>query len=224
MDKIRLEILGLTSSQSQSGSFALILGEENGTRRMPIIIGMFEAQAIAIEMEKIKPNRPMTHDLFLALGNEFSFRVEEIIIWDLKEGVFFAHLIVTDGVRTATIDSRPSDAIAIALRFGAPIYTFENIMNEAGIQISEESDEDADEPGLEGEESATSTEESEEQADAPKEEEQKPSLRKSGGRRRKNNDLQGHSIDKLNELLNEAIEQEDYEQAARIRDELNKRN
>ena len=222
MEKIRLEILGLTSSQSQSGSFALILGEEHGTRRMPVIIGMFEAQAIAIEMEKIKPNRPMTHDLFLALGNEFSFKVEEVIIWDLKEGVFFAHLMVTDGSRTVSIDARPSDAIAIALRFEAPIFTYENIMNEAGIQVSEEEG-DEDQPMDEAQESSD-VEPPEAEEVAEEEQQAKPQLPRRGGRKKKSGDFQGMTTDKLNEMLKEAIEQEDYEQAARIRDELNKRN
>ena len=141
MDKIKLEILGLSSSQSQSGSFALVLGEEGGVRRLPIIIGMFEAQAIAIEIEKIIPNRPMTHDLFKSFAHQFEFTVEEIIIYDLKEGVFFARIVCKSGGKTVEIDSRPSDAIAIGLRFGSSIYTYEKILNEAGVVLSEEDEE-----------------------------------------------------------------------------------
>ena len=122
MKKIKLEILGLSSSQSQSGSFALVLGETEGNRRLPIIIGMFEAQAIAIEIEKIIPNRPMTHDLFKSFANSFHFHVEEIVISDLKEGVFFAKIICTDGLKKSEIDARPSDAIALALRADCPIF------------------------------------------------------------------------------------------------------
>ena len=117
MEKIQLEILGLSSSQSQSGSFALVLGETEGNRRLPIIIGMFEAQAIAIEIEKIIPNRPMTHDLFKSFGHSFNYTIKEIIISDLKEGVFFAKIVCENDTKTVEIDARPSDAIAIGLRF-----------------------------------------------------------------------------------------------------------
>ena len=120
MDKIKLEILGLSPSQSQSGSFALVLGEEYGNRRLPIIIGMFEAQAIAIEIEKIVPNRPMTHDLFKQFAEKFKFTVREIMISDLREGIFFAKIVCSDGVRETIIDARPSDAIAIGIRFSVP--------------------------------------------------------------------------------------------------------
>lgn len=200
MDKIKLEILGLSSSQSQSGSFALVLGEVEGDRRLPIIIGMFEAQAIAIEIEKVRPSRPMTHDLFRVIGNDLGFSVEEIIISNLKEGVFFAQIMITDGIKHIAVDSRPSDAIAIGLRFDAPIYTYEHILAEAGIVVDDSEEE---------EESAES-----EQVSV----EEEPAEKKTGP------DLKALSLDKLNEMLKEAIEQEDYEKAARIRDELNKRN
>ena len=143
MKKIKLEILGLSSSQSQSGSFALVLGETQGNRRLPIIIGMFEAQAIAIEIEKIIPNRPMTHDLFKSFGHSFNYTIKEIVISDLKEGVFFAKIICENDSKTVEIDARPSDAIAIGLRFNAPIYTYEKIMTDAGIILTEESEEEA---------------------------------------------------------------------------------
>ena len=137
-DRIKLEILGLSSSQSQSGSFALVLGETGGNRRLPIIIGMFEAQAIAIEIEKITPNRPMTHDLFKSFAFNLGYDIQEIFISDLKEGVFFAKIICTSGGKTFEIDARPSDAIAIGLRFDVDIYTNETIMTEAGIVLTDE--------------------------------------------------------------------------------------
>ena len=199
MKKIKLEILGLSSSQSQTGSFALVLGETEGNRRLPIIIDMFEAQAIAIEIEKIIPNRPMTHDLFKSFANNFHFTVEEIVISDLKEGVFFAKIVCSDGLKRSEIDARPSDAIAIGLRFDSPIYTYENILAEAGIVLTDEQEED--EPKVE----------------------QKSRSRKEPVSR-KGEDLKNYSVDKLNEILKEAIDKEDYERAAKIRDELSKRN
>jgi bifunctional DNase/RNase len=201
LNKIKLEILGLSSSQSQSGSFALVLGEEKGNRRLPIIIGMFEAQAIAIEIEKIVPNRPMTHDLFKSFANSFKFTIKEIIISDLKEGVFYAKIVCTDGSRTVEIDARPSDAIAIGIRFTVPIFTYEAILSEAGIVLSE-ANEDEDIPS--------------------KTEPSKNII--SGSKPSSSNSLKDFSFDKLKELLNEALEKEDYEKAAKIRDELNKRN
>jgi hypothetical protein len=197
VQKIKLEILGLSSSQSQSGSFALVLGEESGYRRLPIIIGMFEAQAIAIEIEKILPNRPMTHDLFKSFAESFHFQVEEIIISDLREGVFFAKIVCSDGLKSVDVDARPSDAIAIGLRFGAPIFTYENILSEAGIVLSD---------FIEEEEAF---------------EEKVPS--KVPGK--KNKDwMKDVNTDQLRQMLEEALSNEDYEKAAQIRDELNKRN
>lgn len=196
MDKIKLEILGLSSSQSQSGSFALVLGEERGNRRLPIIIGMFEAQAIAIEIEKIVPNRPMTHDLFKSFAQSFKFSVLEIVISDLREGVFYAKIMCSDGVKMLEVDARPSDAIAIGLRFGVPIYTFEPILSEAGIVL---------------------TEPDEEETLVSKEEPRKPSKKTP-------EQLKDTSNDQLQAMLDEALEKEDYERAAKIRDEMNKRN
>ncbi len=201
MDKIRLEILGLSSSQSQSGSFALVLGEKPGIRRLPIIIGMFEAQAIAIEIEKIIPNRPMTHDLFKSFAGSFNFSIKEIIISDLKEGVFFAKIVCENNHDVIEIDSRPSDAIAIGLRFNAPIYTYETILSEAGIELSEEEDEGPDI-------------QKELEKIKPKKEKTTESTEK----------LKNTPMEKLKEMLDKAIEQEDYEKAAKIRDEINKRN
>lgn len=200
MKKIKLEILGLSSSQSQTGSFALVLGETEGNRRLPIIIGMFEAQAIAIEIEKIIPNRPMTHDLFKSFANNFHFTVEEIIISDLKEGVFFAKIVCSDGLKKSEVDARPSDAIAIGLRFDSPIYTYENILAEAGIVLTDEAEEE---------------EKVEPKAEA-KVKTKKETTRKD--------DFKNYSVEKLNDLLKDAIDKEDYERAAKIRDELSKRN
>ncbi|WP_018342143.1 bifunctional nuclease family protein [Cytophaga aurantiaca] len=211
MEKIRLEIIGLSSSQSQTGSFALVLGEVNGNRRLPIIIGMFEAQAIAIEIEKVIPNRPMTHDLFKSFALSFHFIVEEIVISDLKEGVFFAKIICSDGIKNIEIDARPSDAIAIGLRFDVPIYSYETIMSEAGIVLNDdmedemdEDEEDEDEDNLE-EASVTSN---------------KPDSGFTG----KEDQIKNMSLDQLQAMLDDAIDKEDYEKAARVRDEMNKRN
>lgn len=201
LKKIKLEILGLSSSQSQTGSFALVLGEVEGNRRLPIIIGMFEAQAIAIEIEKIVPNRPMTHDLFKAFANSFHFHVEEIVISDLKEGVFFAKIVCTDGLKKSEVDARPSDAIAVGIRFEAPIFTYESILAEAGIVLTDEEEE----------------EEKPESKTEPKVKVKKESSRKG-------DDFKSYTTEKLNELLKVAIDKEDYERAAKIRDELGKRN
>jgi uncharacterized protein len=202
--KIELEILGLSSSQSQSGSFALVLGEKDGTRRLPIIIGMFEAQSIAIQIEKINPTRPLTHDLFKSFAQQMDVSVQEIMISDLKEGVFFSKIVCTDGEKEFELDARPSDAIAIGLRFGVPIYTVESVLSEAGIILSdmdEEEEEETDEIPT----SASST----------------PSASTSSTGK---SNITEVSVEELNKMLNEALEKEDYEKAAKIRDELNKRN
>jgi uncharacterized protein len=215
VEKIKLEILGLSSSQSQSGSFALVLGEETGNRRLPIIIGMFEAQAIAIEIEKIIPNRPMTHDLFKSFALAFNFTVEEIVISDLKEGVFFAKIICSDGIKTIEIDARPSDAIAIGLRFEVPIFTYESILSEAGIVLSDLNED---------------TEfKKEDQKKEPKEakepkEKKEESKKKKPATSPKSEVMKDTSVEQLKTMLQEALDKEDYERAARIRDELNKRN
>lgn len=201
MDKIKLEILGLSSSQSQSGSFALVLGETTGSRRLPIIIGMFEAQAIAIEIEKIIPNRPMTHDLFKSFAHNFNFTVQEILISDLKEGVFFAKIVCSDGEKPTEIDARPSDAIAIGLRFNVPIFTYEAVLSEAGIVLTDETDEDDDDV------KEKSTQAAELKKDKPLGEQ-----------------LKDLPTDKLQTMLNEALSKEEYEKAAKIRDEINRRN
>ena len=194
MDKIRLDILGLSASQTSSGSFALILGERGGNRRLPIVIGMFEAQAIAIEIEQITPNRPMTHDLFRSLAENFKINITEIVISELREGVFFAHLACEGDRNAANIDARPSDAIAIALRFGVPIFTTENVLSEAGIILTDNDDENAE----------TIKE------DVP-------------SSARGNTSIRSASKDELEDMLKKALENEDYEGAARIRDEMSKR-
>lgn len=196
MEKIKLEILGLSPSSSQTGSFALVLGEEYGPRRLPIIIGMFEAQAIAIEIEKIEPNRPMTHDLFKSFARTFHYSVSEISITDIKEGVFFAKIHCSDGIKDTFVDARPSDAIAIGLRFNVPIYTYENVLSEAGISINESAKDDL-------------TNDFEDNS--------KP--QKSFGELLKEN-----PVEVLNTMLKEALANEEYEKAAKIRDELDRRN
>lgn len=197
---VELEILGLSSNHSQSGSFTLVMGEITGTRRLPIVIGMFEAQAIAIEIEKIVPNRPMTHDLFKSFASNFNFSVDHILVSDMREGVFYAKIVCKDNSKTVEIDARPSDAIAIAVRFDAPIYCEKKVMSEAAIEFNEE-------------EEAKS--EKEASSETPK-----PSIAKTG----KHEALKDFSLEKLNQMLEKAINSEDYERAARIRDEINRRN
>lgn len=209
MKKIPLEILGLSSSQSQSGSFALILGEKHGNRRLPIIIGMFEAQSIAIQIEKISPNRPLTHDLFKAFAEHVHVAILEVIISDLKEGVFYSRIVCSDGATTFEIDARPSDAIAIGLRFGVPIFTVESVLSEAGIILSdldENSEEEEDE---------------DDRDDEDEDDDQATPAAKPAETREPSGQV---SLDELTKMLAQALEKEDYEKAARIRDELNKRN
>lgn len=191
--------MGLSPSQSQTGSFALVLGEELGNRRLPIIIGVFEAQAIAVQIENIVPNRPMTHDLFKSFAEGLNYTLKEIVISDLSEGIFYAKIVCGDELREVEIDSRPSDAIAIGLRFDVPIFTFESILSEAGIVASSLSEEDeADENELVRE-----------------------TLRTKGSF---NEQIRDMSNDVLQKMLDEALAKEEYEKAAKIRDELEKRN
>jgi bifunctional DNase/RNase len=202
MKKVKLDIVGLSYSQTQSGAYALVLGEVNGHRRLPIIIGAFEAQAIAIEIEKMTPTRPLTHDLFKTFAQSYHIEISEIIIYNLVDGVFFAKLICTDGQNTQEIDARTSDAIALAVRFNAVIYTYEFILSSAGIVI-----ESNDFLFLENLDSITKEQSSE---DMP------TSIPVSA--------YQSLSIEELQEKLNEALAEEAYEKAARIRDEITKRN
>ncbi len=202
MKKVKLDIVGLSYSQTQSGAYALVLGEVNGRRRLPIIIGAFEAQAIAIEIEKMTPTRPLTHDLFKSFAQAYHIEILEIIIYNLVDGVFFAKLICTDGQNTQEIDARTSDAIALAVRFNAVIYTYEFILSSAGIVI-----EGNDFLFLENMEAITKEHSSE---DMP------TSIPSSG--------YQSLTLAELQEKLEEALAEEAYEKAARIRDEINKRN
>ena len=211
MNKVKLEILGLSASHSGSGSFALVLGEVGGSRRLPIIIGMFEAQAIAIEMEKIQSNRPMTHDLFKSFALHFEVNVSEIVISDLKEGVFFARIVCKQGEygETIEIDSRPSDAVAIGLRFNVPIMVTEKVMKEAGIEISD----------LDAEEEENQPESDQDTAFTEKTPVATPTVEKAEDP----SDFSSKSIEDLESLMQQAIDDENYEKAASIRDEINKR-
>ncbi len=202
MKKVKLDIVGLSYSQTQSGAYALVLGEVNGRRRLPIIIGAFEAQAIAIEIEKMTPTRPLTHDLFKTFAQAYHIEILEIIIYNLVDGVFFAKLICSDGQSTKEIDARTSDAIALAVRFNAAIYTYEFILSSAGIVI-----EGNDFLFLENMESITKEQSSEDMA---------ASIPVSG--------YQSLTVEELQQKLEEALAEEAYEKAARIRDEITKRN
>lgn len=196
MNKIKLDIVGLSYSQTQSGAYALVLGEVNGRRRLPIIIGSFEAQAIAIEIEKMTPSRPLTHDLFKSFAQAYHITVQEIIIYNLVDGIFYSKLLCSDGKKTIEIDARTSDAIAIAVRFDCPIYTYEFILSSAGIVI-----EGNDFVYLEN------------IGDAP--EEATPSQTAAG--------YSSLSTDEIKTKLQEALAEEAYEKAAKLRDELNRR-
>jgi bifunctional DNase/RNase len=205
VEKIRIDIIGLSSSQSHVGHYALVLGERDGNRRLPIIIGGFEAQAIALEMEGIDTNRPMTHDLIRNLFQYFDIHLKEIIINDLSEGIFYARLILELNGEFHEIDSRPSDAVAIAVRFKVPIYTLSHVLDEAGIIIEDEKEETsvADD---EGEFSLAQVEKSD-----PIEDEPTPQSQSSTGSERRK---------QLEKMLEDALAREDYELAAKIRDEI----
>ena len=204
MKKRKLEIIGLSYSQTQSGAYALVLGEDKGKRRLPIIIGGFEAQAIAIELEKMTPNRPLTHDLFKSFADSFNITVKEVIIYNLVEGIFYAKLICDNSGKEEEIDARTSDSIALAIRFDCPIYTYEFILEKAGID-PEDSEQTTPELSV--------TEELEEGEEGDKE---MPVIK---GKR----DLKSLSAKKLSELLEKAIKDEAYEEASQLRDELDKR-
>lgn len=203
MKKVKLDIVGLSYSQTQSGAYALVLGEVNGRRRLPIIIGAFEAQAIAIEIEKMTPTRPLTHDLFKTFAQSYQVEINEILIYNLVDGVFFAKLICTKNGEQTEIDARTSDAIAIAVRFNAAIYTYEFILSSAGIVI-----EGNDFLFLENMDSFGPSQDIPEAA---------PTSSHLSG-------YQHLSDDELQKKLEEALAEEAYEKAARIRDEINKRN
>ncbi len=195
MKKVKLNVVGLSYSETHSGAYALVLQEEKGQRRIPIIIGSFEAQAIAIQLEKLKPPRPLTHDLFVSFASAFNIDLIEVNIYKLEEGIFYSNLIFQHNDDQIILDSRTSDAIALALRFDCPIYTTQTIIDYAGINLSFEYEKD--EP----------TSETEEKED--KESRKTPYAK--------------YTIEELEQMMQMAIENEEYEKASAIRDELNRR-
>ena len=200
MKKIRLDIVGLSYSQTQTGAYALVLGESGGKRRLPIIIGGFEAQAIAIELEKMTPSRPLTHDLFKSFAQVFDIVITEVIIYNLVEGIFFAKIICSNGVSENEIDARTSDAIALAVRFNCPISTYDFILSSSGILLEDDSQ------GLP----------SAEQEDVI--ETQINSLIEDA-----EGEYSAKSTEELKTMLQNALENEQYEAASKIRDEINSR-
>lgn len=205
MKKINLDIIGLSYSQTQTGAYALVLGERNGKRRLPIIIGGFEAQAIAIELEKMTPSRPLTHDLFKTFATTFGIEIKEVVIYNLVEGIFFAKLICEKDGKEVEIDARTSDSIALAVRFNCPISTFEFILSSAGILLEDEQLNDEDGGDNEDDDDAD--------LDDPVEELLEPSTK----------DITTLNASELEKYLEDAIAMEDYERASRIRDEISKR-
>lgn len=204
MKKIEMDIVALSHSVTQSNNYAVVLGEREGMRRLPIVIGAFEAQAIAVAIEEMTPNRPLTHDLFKNTLETFHIDLKEVVINNLVEGIFYARLICLKDNELIEIDSRTSDAIALAVRFKCPIYTYEFILDTAGVVLEEPEDE----------------------ASAPT---TRPSpARRSGSARAKRggrgSSLSSFSVDDLNRMLEEVLAEEDYERAAEIRDEINRRN
>jgi len=201
MNKVKLNVLGISYSQTQTGAYALVLAEEEGKRRIPIIVGGFEAQAIAIQLEGLKPPRPLTHDLFLSFARTFHIDLLEVMVYKLEEGVFHSKLTCDDGQRITEIDARTSDAIALALRFKCPIYTSEDILRKAGIILD-----------FEKEAAVKSNPKSE--SDPENFDVQKHSSME---------ELKNASLEELKELLDEAVKNEDYEKASQIRDEIKRR-
>ncbi len=193
MKRVKLKVMGISYSQTQSGAYALILIEENGERRIPIIIGGFEAQAIVIKLENLDPPRPLTHDLFKKFADEFNIFVSEVIIYKLEERVFFSKLVCNNGEKEYSIDSRTSDAVALALRFGCPIFITEDILEKAGITIN------PTEVGLSTANEIDSLFEPE------------------------STKYDSYSDEELYKMIDESVKTEDYERAAAIRDEIEKR-
>lgn len=196
MRKIALDIVALSHSVTQSNNYAVVLGERDGARRLPIVIGGFEAQAIAVAIEGMLPNRPLTHDLFKNTLDVFNIDLKEVIINNLLEGIFYARLICLKDGEIIEIDSRTSDALALAVRFGCPIHTYEFILDAAGVELQESDDEE------------------EEMVEANLDDLEE---------RSENANLADMSVDELRSALDEVLAAEDYESAAKIRDEINKR-
>ncbi len=199
---IKLNVLGISYSQTQSGAYALILTEEEGDRRIPIIVGGFEAQAIAIELEGLKPPRPLTHDLFMSFAKVYGIAIKEVVIYKLEEGVFYAQLLCDNGGEKITLDARTSDAIALALRFKCPIYTTEEIISKAGIVLdfdkeSPESPENMSEKPPTGDFKETPTTGKE--------------------------DYSSLSVSELKKMMGEAVKNENYEKASALKNEIEKR-
>lgn len=197
MRKIALDIIALSHSVTQSNNYAVVLGERDGARRLPIVIGGFEAQAIAVAIEGMLPNRPLTHDLFKNTLDIFNVELKEVIINNLLEGIFYARLICVKDGEIIEIDSRTSDALALAVRFSCPIYTYEFILDAAGVELQENDDDEEGEDMVEVEGAEAS-----------------PSPEPEFSRM---------TVDQLKTALNEVLAAEDYESAAKIRDEINKR-
>ncbi len=193
MKKIELEIVALSHSITQTHSYAVVLGEVNGLRRLPIVIGGFEAQAIAVALERMQPSRPLTHDLMKNFMNAFNVELMEIVINDLQEGIFYSKLVCVSEHDTVEIDSRTSDALALAVRFSCPIYTFEHILESAGILMEDTNKKKKSDIPIQEVSAATREE------------------------------LGKLNLEELQTLLNDVLEQEDYIRAIAIRDEINKR-
>lgn len=207
MSLVKLTIKGISYSQTQNGAYALILNEVDGERKLPIVIGAFEAQSIAIALEKeIKPPRPLTHDLFKSFADRFDIVVKQVIIHKLVDGVFYSSIICERDKIEEIIDARTSDAIALALRFQAPIFTYKNILDKAGIFLNanptDTENKNAEDDGI-----LSSTETFGAEDDTPSSE----------------NNYKKFSLSELHEFLEMAVQEEDYEKAARIRDEISKR-
>ncbi len=194
MKKIELEIVALSHSITQTQSYAVVLGEVNGLRRLPIVIGGFEAQAIAVALERMSPSRPLTHDLMKNFMMSFNVELHEIIINNLQEGIFYSKLVCSSENDTVEIDSRTSDALALAVRFGCPIYTYDNILDQAGVMMDDDM-----KPATDIKETVVSS---------------------TGSNME---DLNRMTMDELNALLAEVLENEDYIKAIRIRDEIKSR-
>lgn len=193
MEKIRLVVMGLNHSQSHSGAYILVLGEEEGNRRLPIVIGAFEAQAIYVQLENFKYSRPLTHELFKRFAEHFNIELKEVIIDQVKEGIFFAKLVCSKDGKESLIDSRTSDAVALAMRFNCPIFTNEKVMSTAGMIMDEKAflqqedeEQDFDDEAEEGE-------------------------------------LATFTLEELEDMLQKAVDGEEYERASRIRDEIKRR-